>query len=97
MDELITPRFPRERLEAVVDRLAEAVAAATGHPAPRLPSGATHDASAMADLCPVAMLFLRCRGGLSHHPAEHAAPADMRLAIDTLCTFLTALEPPPAV
>ena len=49
-----------------------------------LPSGATHDASAMADICPVAMLFLRCRGGISHHPDEGAAPADMALGAEIL-------------
>ena len=75
------------------DRLAAAVAATTGKPAPCLPSGATHDASAMADLCPVAMLFLRCRDGISHHPDEYAAPGDMGLAIDAIAAFLTALDP----
>ncbi len=37
----------------------------------RLPSGAGHDAMAMADICPVAMLFVRCgNGGISHDPRE---------------------------
>lgn len=49
-----------------------------------LPSGATHDASAMADLCPVAMLFVRCRGGVSHRPDEHASAEDMGVAVDVL-------------
>ncbi len=55
-----------------------------GLPPFHLPSGATHDASAMADLCPVAMLFLRCRGGISHHPDEAAAAADMALGAEIL-------------
>lgn len=54
-----------------------------------LPSGATHDASAMADLCPIAMLFVRCRGGVSHVPEEFAAPDDLGAAIDAICSFLT--------
>jgi allantoate deiminase len=33
-------------------------------------SGAGYDALAMAALCPVAMLFVRCKNGLSHHPDE---------------------------
>ena len=49
-----------------------------------LPSGATHDASAMADLCAVGMLFVRCQDGVSHRPEEFAAPADMGRAIDAL-------------
>lgn len=52
-----------------------------GHEALTIPSGATHDASAMADLCPVAMLFVRCRGGISHRPDEHASAADIETAI----------------
>jgi allantoate deiminase len=54
----------------------------------RLPSGAGHDAQTMARLCPVAMLFVRCRGGISHHPAEYASPADMGLAIAALIRFI---------
>src|SRR6185369_4820101 len=37
---------------------------------PLLPSGAGHDAAAMAAITPVAMLFVRCKGGISHHPDE---------------------------
>lgn len=54
-----------------------------------LPSGATHDASAMADLCPIAMLFVRCKGGVSHVPEEYASPDDLGTAIDAICAFLT--------
>ncbi|MCB1348795.1 MAG: M20/M25/M40 family metallo-hydrolase, partial [Maritimibacter sp.] len=81
---------------ALSDRLAAAVEAVTGGPAPRLASGATHDASAMADLCPVAMLFTRCAGGVSHRPEESASGADMALAVETLVAFLTAFAAAPA-
>lgn len=60
-----------------------------------LASGATHDASAMADLCPVGMLFLRCKGGVSHNPAEHADPDDMAAAIAALVHFLQHYRPEP--
>ena len=36
-------------------------------------SGAGHDGVAIAALCPIAMLFVRCTGGLSHNPAEAVA------------------------
>ena len=58
-----------------------------------LPSGATHDASAMSDLCPVGMLFVRCRGGVSHRPEEYASSSDMNAAINVLADTLAALEP----
>ena len=38
-------------------------------------SGAGHDGQAMARLCPIAMMFVRCRGGISHNPTEYARPA----------------------
>ncbi|ROT98059.1 M20 family metallo-hydrolase [Histidinibacterium lentulum] len=72
--------------------LGEAVAA-TGGQGLRLPSGATHDASAMADFCPVAMLFVRCRDGVSHRPEEHAEPDDLGAAVAALETFLTRFDP----
>ena len=56
-----------------------------------IPSGATHDASAMADLCPVAMLFVRCRGGISHRPDEFASAADMDVAVRVLATAIEHL------
>ncbi len=77
---------------ALSDRLAAAVAAETGVPAPRLPSGATHDASAMADLCPVAMLFVRCKGGVSHRPEEAASGDDMARAVAALVAFLKSSD-----
>ncbi|MGH1331055.1 MAG: M20 family metallo-hydrolase [Paracoccaceae bacterium] len=67
-------------------------AKAEGHRPFSLPSGATHDASAMADLCPIAMLFVRCTNGLSHHPDEFASDADMGAAINTLAIALTQIE-----
>lgn len=57
----------------------------------RLPSGAGHDAQIMARLCPAAMLFVRCRGGVSHSPAEFASTADMGLAIAALVGFIERL------
>jgi len=72
------------------DHLAKA-AQHTGTRAMSLPSGATHDASAMADLCPIAMLFVRCRDGVSHKPEEFAGADEMGLAISALAAFLTTL------
>lgn len=63
--------------------LAEAVTRVQGQVL-HLPSGAGHDAMTMASLCPVGMLFVRCRGGISHHPAEAVMPADLGLALDAL-------------
>jgi allantoate deiminase len=80
---------------ALSKRLAEAVAAA-GLPVERLPSGAGHDAAAVAAIAPVAMLFVRCRGGVSHHPDEAVEPGDVGVALDVLERFLVAPDPFPS-
>lgn len=54
-----------------------------------LVSGAGHDAVVMATLAPVAMLFVRCRAGLSHHPDEFAAPKDIAVALEVMLDFLS--------
>jgi len=54
----------------------------------RLPSGAGHDAMAFDRIIPFAMLFVRCRGGVSHNPAEFASAADIDIAARALAAFL---------
>lgn len=56
-----------------------------------LPSGAGHDAIAMAERWPVGMLFVRCKGGISHHPAESVETDDVALAIEAFSYAVTAL------
>ncbi|MGJ7457704.1 M20 family metallo-hydrolase [Halomonas sp. MA07-2] len=52
--------------------------------APRLVSGAFHDAIHLAHLCPTAMLFTPCRAGISHHPDEHIERDDAEVAVRAL-------------
>jgi len=59
----------------------------------RLGSGAGHDGQAMAKLCPIGMLFVRCRGGISHNPVEYASPRDLGLAVAALIGFIDGFEP----
>ena len=74
--------------------LADAVRAA-GFPALELPSGAGHDAVALAPVMPAAMLFVRCRDGLSHHPLEHVALEDVAAALKVMDNFLGFLAQSP--
>jgi allantoate deiminase len=55
-----------------------------GYPVFSLPSGAGHDAVVMSTLTDVAMLFVRCKGGISHNPAEAVTVEDIHVAIETL-------------
>jgi len=59
--------------------------------ATRLPSGAGHDAAMIATVAPASMLFVRCRGGVSHNPAESVEEADVAVAIDALERFIRAV------
>ncbi|MBI3328118.1 MAG: hydantoinase/carbamoylase family amidase, partial [Nitrospinae bacterium] len=54
-------------------------------------SGATHDAKYMVDLCPSGMLFVPCRGGISHNESEYAAPADLAAGARTLAEVMIEL------
>jgi hypothetical protein len=48
---------------------------------------------AMAKLCPVAMLFLRCKGGISHNPAEAITVEDAQAAVEVMLDFLMHFRP----
>ena len=54
---------------------------------------AGHDAVMLARVAPVAMLFVRCAGGVSHHPAESVAEPDVAVALDVLTRFVEELGP----
>jgi allantoate deiminase len=71
----------------LTERLADAVAAAGVH-VETLPSGAGHDGVAIAAVAPIAMLFVRCAGGISHNPAESVSEADVAVALDVLERFV---------
>ncbi|NUU64829.1 allantoate amidohydrolase [Enterobacteriaceae bacterium BIT-l23] len=71
-------------------RLVQAVSRVQGR-ALSLPSGAGHDAIAIAGCWPVGMLFVRCQGGISHHPAESVMAADVALAIEAFCYAVNAV------
>ena len=62
----------------------------------RLPSGAGHDAMAIAPVADIAMLFVRCgNGGISHHPDETMTAGDAALAADVLYDFILHFEAKP--
>ncbi len=66
--------------EALQAALSQAVTHVQGRTL-SLPSGAGHDAIAIAERWPVGMLFVRCGGGISHHPAESVQQEDVAKAI----------------
>jgi len=71
----------------VIDAAAEEVQGSPIH----LTSGAGHDAMAVATLCPIGMIFVRCKGGISHNPAESITEADAGAGFATLTRAVLAL------
>ena len=75
-------------MDAALSEYLRASAVARQGAAPVLVSGAGHDAAVLARVCPVAMLFVRNRDGLSHHPDEYVEPADAELGLAVLADAL---------
>jgi allantoate deiminase len=74
----------------LIDKACAAVSEAGIRPY-RLPSGAGHDAVVLARHIPSAMLFLRCPGGVSHHPSETVAEEDVALGVEVLARLVARL------
>jgi allantoate deiminase len=70
-----------------------AAVVAEGYPVFEMPSGAGHDGMAMVDIADVAMLFVRCRGGISHHPDEHVDVADADAGARVLLRLIENFRP----
>ena len=76
-----------------MDQLGAAVERA-GLPRYDLPSGAGHDAMAMAKMTDVAMLFTRCgNGGISHNRLETMTADDADIAARVLLDFFRSFQP----
>lgn len=58
-----------------------------------LPSGAGHDGMAMIDIADVGMIFVRCRGGISHHPDEHVDLDDADAGARVLLRLIENFRP----
>lgn len=76
----------------LTSQVADAIAA-EGFRVFELPSGAGHDGMAMIDITDVAMLFVRCRGGISHHPDEHVETADADAGARVLLRLVENFRP----
>ena len=64
-------------MDAALVGLLEDTAKELAIPCRRIMSGAGHDSMHWADYAPTAMIFIPCRAGISHNPAEHAELADI--------------------
>ena len=76
----------------LIEQMERAVAA-EALPLRRLPSGAGHDGMAIRAIADVAMLFVRCKGGISHNPAESVTEADVGDAARVFLRFIESFQP----
>jgi hydantoinase/carbamoylase family amidase len=60
-----------------VRQIGAAACRARAIPFLELPSGAGHDAMYLAEIAETGMIFVRCREGISHNPAEFVEPSDI--------------------
>jgi N-carbamoyl-L-amino-acid hydrolase len=75
---------------AILDAM-EASAIDAGRTYKRMVARAYHDSSFMACIAPVAMLFIPCRGGVSHRPDEYASPEWIASGVEVLARTLARL------
>jgi allantoate deiminase len=72
----------------------ERAVARQGFPVRRLPSGAGHDGMALAAITEICMLFVRCKGGISHSPVEAITEADAAAGARVLFDFIEHFRVP---
>lgn len=78
--------------DARVRTVMAAVLEDLGEGGAELTSQAGHDAVHLGALAPAGMLFVRCRGGVSHNPDESVQPADAALAAGALLRAVLAID-----
>jgi len=79
--------------DAELQRQFAAAIAEEGGPVLHLPSGAGHDGMALVAIAPIGMLFVRCKGGISHNPAEAVTLADIATGARVLARFIASFTP----
>jgi N-carbamoyl-L-amino-acid hydrolase len=78
--------------DPAVREIIEQTAKSLGYSTRHMPSGAGHDAQAMAQLGPMGMIFVPSLGGISHSPKELSRPADIVNGANVLLGTLLRLD-----
>lgn len=77
-------------MDKVLGKKLEQICLQKGYSCLHMHSGAGHDAMQMAKLMPATMLFIPCKNGISHNPAEYAEIDEFCRGIEVLAEFLKA-------
>lgn len=89
--ETIAQDHPVEMHPAMIREIEEAVKS-VGVEYMTMPSGAGHDAMHWAEAIPTGMIFIPCRDGISHNPAEFAEMDDIVTGAEVLDKVLRKLS-----
>jgi len=92
LEAVVTSTAPAVQSDSRLVAALEAACEGRGLRFRRLSSGAGHDSMELAHVCPVAMLFVPCKDGLSHHPDEHAETGDIAAGAAVLLDALQRLD-----
>ena len=76
-----------ENIISIIEKAAETC----GYSSRRMPSGASHDAVAMAHFMPTGMIFVKSHNGISHSKAEFTSGGDMLKGVHTLAQAVLSL------
>jgi N-carbamoyl-L-amino-acid hydrolase len=83
---------PPATMAASIVTAAEAACRQLGLRSQRMVSRAYHDSLYMSRLCDTGMIFIPCRGGVSHRPDEYAAPDAIANGVAVLAHTLALLS-----
>jgi N-carbamoyl-L-amino-acid hydrolase len=89
-EELVNADAPAQSSPHTV-QLLEEICAKEGIAYKKMVSRAYHDSLFMAQIAPIAMIFIPCRNGVSHRPDEYAKPEDIALGTSVLAQALAKL------
>ncbi len=88
--EQVNSEAPAQCAPELVETVA-VVCAELGLPVKRMISRAYHDSLFMAQVCPTTMIFIPCRGGVSHRPDEYSSPQEVATGTKVLAHTLAKL------
>jgi allantoate deiminase len=92
LDTEILQRLPPAPCSTLVRDAAREACGELGFEPFELASGAGHDGMHLTELCPIGMIFVRSREGISHNPAEYSSKEDCAAGAEVLYRTLLKLS-----
>lgn len=84
----ILPQLTDSNIRTIINQSAQSLGLSTKE----MPSGAGHDAQEMAVICPVGMIFVPSKNGISHSPTEYSSPQDITNGANVLLHTVLNLD-----